>query len=300
MKKAFTLIELLVVIAIIAILAAILFPVFAQAKASAKAISTISNVKQVGTATIMYTVDYDDTFPLAAVRRPDSSSSDGNKFGGDLGTGLLYPYPQNTGEVTPSGSAIWRTDPARTNMAASAVGNSVQPYAKSLPIEQITGGTEFVAGDTWPGGTGPSGIVFTGPVDNGLTYNGDLHKFPTTAVTSPSIAIMWWAGEGAINTKGITTSNPFLNCGGTVDNCMFNGGGSPSPTPEFSTYGADILFSPVDYASHPNYSPFTNHRGPFVRTDTSCKSLPQGTVAVGSQLSPAGAWSDPIDRKSVV
>jgi prepilin-type N-terminal cleavage/methylation domain-containing protein len=36
MKRGFTLIELLVVIAIIAILAAILFPVFAQAKESAK------------------------------------------------------------------------------------------------------------------------------------------------------------------------------------------------------------------------------------------------------------------------
>ena len=45
-RRAFTLIELLVVIAIIAILAAILFPVFAQAKDSAKQASCISNAKQ--------------------------------------------------------------------------------------------------------------------------------------------------------------------------------------------------------------------------------------------------------------
>ena len=50
MKRAFTLIELLVVIAIIAILAAILFPVFAQAKAAAKATQSLSNTKQIGTA----------------------------------------------------------------------------------------------------------------------------------------------------------------------------------------------------------------------------------------------------------
>ena len=61
-KRAFTLIELLVVIAIIAILAAILFPVFAQAKESAKATQVLSQMKQIGTAMHMYGADYDDMF----------------------------------------------------------------------------------------------------------------------------------------------------------------------------------------------------------------------------------------------
>jgi prepilin-type N-terminal cleavage/methylation domain-containing protein/prepilin-type processing-associated H-X9-DG protein len=63
-KRAFTLIELLVVIAIIAILAAILFPVFAQAKASAKKSVCISNQKQIGLGIIMYGSDVDDTYPM--------------------------------------------------------------------------------------------------------------------------------------------------------------------------------------------------------------------------------------------
>jgi prepilin-type N-terminal cleavage/methylation domain-containing protein/prepilin-type processing-associated H-X9-DG protein len=63
-NRAFTLIELLVVIAIIAILAAILFPVFARAKVAAKKTASVSNLKQISTAAIMYGGDYDDMIPV--------------------------------------------------------------------------------------------------------------------------------------------------------------------------------------------------------------------------------------------
>src|ERR1019366_244291 len=63
-RRGFTLIELLVVIAIIAILAAILFPVFAQARENARKISCVSNLKQIGTAEIMYKQDYEETFTM--------------------------------------------------------------------------------------------------------------------------------------------------------------------------------------------------------------------------------------------
>jgi prepilin-type N-terminal cleavage/methylation domain-containing protein/prepilin-type processing-associated H-X9-DG protein len=69
-NTAFTLIELLVVIAIIAILAAILFPVFAQARESARATSCLSNTRQIATGQLMYSQDYDETIiPWCVINR---------------------------------------------------------------------------------------------------------------------------------------------------------------------------------------------------------------------------------------
>jgi prepilin-type N-terminal cleavage/methylation domain-containing protein/prepilin-type processing-associated H-X9-DG protein len=62
-SAGFTLIELLVVIAIIAILAAILFPVFAQAREKARQSVCSSNLKQLGTAIMLYVQDYDESYP---------------------------------------------------------------------------------------------------------------------------------------------------------------------------------------------------------------------------------------------
>src|SRR5881628_1139205 len=87
----FTLIELLVVIAIIAILAAILFPVFAKAREAARATSCKSNLKQIVTASMMYSQDYDELLV-------SSYWNYVTPYGGTTyWMGLILPYTKNVG-----------------------------------------------------------------------------------------------------------------------------------------------------------------------------------------------------------
>jgi prepilin-type N-terminal cleavage/methylation domain-containing protein len=90
-RSGFTLIELLVVIAIIAILAAILFPVFAQAREKARAISCVSNLKQLGLAYRMYMEDYDEMVV------PDYEYVGGCCSNLLWYPDIMYPYVKNAG-----------------------------------------------------------------------------------------------------------------------------------------------------------------------------------------------------------
>ena len=65
-RSAFTLIELLVVIAIIAVLASLLLPAVARTKSQASRVQCLSQMRQIGLATMMYADDHDGELPRSS------------------------------------------------------------------------------------------------------------------------------------------------------------------------------------------------------------------------------------------
>lgn len=96
-KRGFTLIELLVVIAIIAILAAILFPVFAQAREAARKASCQSNLKQIGTALLMYSQDYDEMLCPDRTYVNNTGNAPDPQYRLGVWYSMIQPYVKNKG-----------------------------------------------------------------------------------------------------------------------------------------------------------------------------------------------------------
>ena len=142
LRPAFTLIELLVVIAIIAILAAILFPVFAQAREKAKQSTCTSNMKQIGISLMMYTQDYDETYPtnswdLAPVGTTDSDSGNPNYRTRFNWIWQLLPYTKNR--------QIWRC-PSDPNPKGNGSCYSASPRSPRTHTQASTRSPDCAAG----------------------------------------------------------------------------------------------------------------------------------------------------------
>jgi prepilin-type N-terminal cleavage/methylation domain-containing protein/prepilin-type processing-associated H-X9-DG protein len=154
-RRAFTLVELLIVIAVIAILAAILLPTLGNAKLSARRITCVNNLRQLGLASQMYWDDHEgDTF------RYMTGASNGGTiywFGWieawtpgnegqrafDATAGALYPFLGGRGvEVCPSLDYNSRLFKAKATGAAYGYGYNLHLAASvtqpPIKINRVT------------------------------------------------------------------------------------------------------------------------------------------------------------------
>jgi len=204
-------------------LAAILFPVFAQAKAAAKKTASLSNVKQVALAELMYTTDYDDTFSIVTQDTWNDgcgvpAASGGSHCFNNLTSPsldwpmLILPYVKSNGLFIDPGTG----DPQ------NVLGNTTTPKG----IAQFQAGTQYGYNYLWlapieilgqSGGgwvSGPFHAVGLGRSDSAAAHPGTTPMFEATqgGPAKPPATVGFGTPSGdTVQPQTSTPDTSFLN-----------------------------------------------------------------------------------------
>lgn len=141
-KSGFTLIELLVVIAIIAILASMLLPSLGAARRTAKTMICSSNLKQCGTANLMYASDWKE-YMLKTTQNPGWGNA---TWGSSLVQAGYLPIPKLGAQSPFFCPSIWPVTSPATGSDTTTILNSLNYSYSMLAYVGIRSGSGYWKG----------------------------------------------------------------------------------------------------------------------------------------------------------
>jgi prepilin-type N-terminal cleavage/methylation domain-containing protein/prepilin-type processing-associated H-X9-DG protein len=274
LRKAFTLIELLVVIAIIAILAAILFPVFAQARESARMASCLSNMKQIGLSLRMYATDYDETYPNIYQGwsvAPNQVAAGSNE--GWMWKNAVQPYIKNKGIWNCPSNPV--ASPTRPGILPPNGNNEWRDNAKGYVME-----TDKIMPQSYAMNAGATTWC---PVDDAGTNWADKKPLKDAAINRPANLIA--VGETTWR-EGDFGMDWFLQSGGQCGgHALFAHRGFNGPA-NFIYWDGHVKAKKWSQVAYPPYQSEIVNNPPTSTTETHLRSdwgwdVDMGTVTSG-------------------
>ena len=244
-SRAFTLVELLVVIGIIALLISILMPTLSNARRQSNSVKCLSNLRQIGTAYVLYASQYRGAWPVAV------HGAGNTEFPLPSGVELRWPdlvapfvsttqqFKYDNLEEIRKNSVIWgcpewtKTDDYNaTNFADKVrVGYGMQYY----PMYWEDGGqlrnmAYIIAGR----GRYIKQTQWTKPAERGLVADAITHIIQIPSTFGPSNALMPW-DYGPNTTTSIPATALYVDAGRHLK-------GSATKTQGYNSKGLNMLF----------------------------------------------------------